>query len=255
MKLNFKVLGHGKPVVILHGLFGMLDNWQTFAKKLESKDYMVFLIDQRDHGKSPHTNDFSYPLLSDDLYHFLEDNWIHEVILIGHSMGGKSAIQFTSDHSSIVSKLIVVDIGIKSYSGGHEKVFEALNAVKLDIVNTRSEIETILTNHLKDKSIVQFFMKNLNRKKTGGFEWKMNLQLLDKSYKNILASVNIPEPLENDVLFVKGEKSDYIEEEDKLKIIEKFPNAQFTTIPNAGHWVHADNPDELFNKVIQFIET
>ncbi len=145
-KLNYRIIGEGQPVIILHGLFGMLDNWITIGKKLSDAGYMTILIDQRDHGRSEHTSEFNYKVLSDDLYQFMEDHWIHSAILIGHSMGGKTALQFVADHTTDIRKLIVVDIGVKAYPGGHEDVFKALLSVDLSKIKKRDEAEkTILT--------------------------------------------------------------------------------------------------------------
>ncbi|MBK9255093.1 MAG: alpha/beta fold hydrolase [Saprospiraceae bacterium] len=255
MKLNYKIIGQGQPVIILHGLFGMLDNWQLIARKLEERDYMSILIDQRDHGRSPHTDTFNYQVLSDDLFEFMEDNGIHESIILGHSMGGKTAMQFALAHQNSVTKLIVVDMASKAYSGGHEQVFNALLDVNLNSVQSRSEVEEILMNHLNELSTVQFLMKNLSRSKEGQFEWKMNLSLLHTSYPDILAALDIHETVSVETLFIKGERSEYIMEDDKTTLKKQFPNAAFETIADAGHWVHADNPNALIESIIRFIET
>lgn len=253
-KLNYRIMGEGQPVIILHGLFGMLDNWITIGKKLSDAGYMTILIDQRDHGRSEHTSEFNYKVLSDDLYQFMEDHWIHSAILIGHSMGGKTALQFVADHTTDIRKLIVVDIGVKAYPGGHEDVFKALLSVDLSKIKKRDEAEKTILNIIKDNGTVQFLMKNLTRHKDGHFEWKMNLPLLFENYKNILAPVSINHTCLTDTLFIRGELSDYITNEDLAEIEDLFPNAMFKSIPSAGHWVHADQPDELFKTIIDFIK-
>lgn len=251
--LNYKIIGQGKPVIILHGLFGMLDNWLNIAKKLEKEGYMAILIDQRDHGRSPHTTDFSYPLLADDLYHFMEENWIHDAILIGHSMGGKTVLQFMTEHDSMVSKVIVIDIGIKKYSGGHKEVFDALFAVDIDSVQNRDEVESVMIAALQDIGTVQFLMKNLTRKKSGGFEWKMNLPLLFEKYNNILDAITFDSPCLTETCIVRGGKSDYITDDDYIGMLKVLPGAHLVTIPEAGHWVHVDRPNELFTSINDFI--
>ena len=253
-KLNFRIMGDGPPVIILHGLFGMLDNWITIGKKLSQEGYMAILIDQRDHGRSDHTSAFNYNILADDLYRFMEQNWIHSAILIGHSMGGKTALQFVADHTTDIRKLIVVDIGIKSYSGGHDDVFKALFSVDLSKIKAREEAEIAMSNILHEKGTVQFLLKNLTRNKEGHFVWKMNLPLLFENYKNILAPISIDHTCYTDALFMKGELSEYINSEDLPDIKQLFPNASFKTIASAGHWVHADQPDELFKTIIDFIK-
>lgn len=253
-QLNYKIIGQGPPIIILHGLFGMLDNWLNIAKMLEEAGYMVILLDQRDHGRSEHTNDFSYPLLANDLLHFMEENWIHEAILIGHSMGGKTSLQFVADHDSMISKLLIIDIGKKTYLGGHKDVFEALFAVDIDKIHTREEVQIILMDHLNSIGTVQFLMKNLTRRKEGGFEWKMNLPLIFNNYNNILKEINFLHPVYTETLFIRGGKSDYITDEDWPEIQKTLPFAKLSTINDAGHWVHADQPVELFNKIIDFIK-
>ena len=253
-KLNSKMIGSGPPIIILHGLFGMLDNWLTLAKKLEGAGYMPILIDLRDHGRSEKTDDISYNLMADDLYHFMEENWIHDAIVIGHSMGGKVALQFTKNHESMVSKLIVVDIGIKRYEAGHEDVMDALESVDLDTVETRQDVENVLMASLGEVSTVQFLMKSLTRKKEGEYEWKMNLPLLRKNYNNILSEITFEYPIDTPTLFVKGGTSPYILSEDVKSIQKVLPNASIQIIDNAGHWVHADQPDELFKIIYSFIK-
>lgn len=252
-RLNFKIIGQGKPIIILHGLFGMLDNWMNMAKMLEKEGYMVILVDQRDHGRSEHTNDFNYPLLSDDLFHFMDENWIHEAILIGHSMGGKTGLQFISEHESMISKFISIDMGIKKYSGGHQDVFDALFSIDIESIQSRKEADSVIMEKLHDYGTVQFLMKNLTRKKEGGFEWKMNLPLLFAKYENILDKITFSHPCFTDVCFIKGSKSNYIQEDEMIDIQKSLPNSQLIAIPDAGHWIHVDKPNELFNEIIDFI--
>ena len=252
-KLNFKIIGQGKPIIILHGLFGMLDNWLNMAKRLEDAGHMVVLVDQRDHGRSEHTNDFSYPLLADDLLHFMEENWIHEAVLIGHSMGGKTGLQFISEHEHMISKFIAIDIGPKKYIGGHQDVFDALFSVDITHLQSRHEAESVMMTKLHDYGTVQFLMKNLTRKKEGGFEWKMNLPLLFAKYENILEGIVFSQPCLTETCFIRGEKSNYILDDDMGDILNVIPNSQFITIPDAGHWIHVDNPNELFNQINDFI--
>ena len=215
-KLNFKIIGQGKPIIILHGLFGMLDNWLNMAKRLEDAGHMVVLVDQRDHGRSEHTNDFSFPLLADDLLHFMEENW-------------------------------------KKYIGGHQDVFDALFSVDITHLQSRNEAESVMMTKLHDFGTVQFLMKNLTRKKEGGFEWKMNLPLLFAKYENILEGIVFSQPCLTETYFIRGEKSNYILDDDMGDILNVIPNSQFITIPDAGHWIHVDNPNELFNQINDFI--
>jgi pimeloyl-ACP methyl ester carboxylesterase len=253
LQLNYKIIGQGEPIILLHGLFGMLDNWQTMAKRLADAGYMAILLDQRDHGRSQHSNQFNYALLAEDLRHFMEDNWIHQATLLGHSMGGKTALRFTAEHESMVSSLIIVDMGIKRYAGGHLDVFEALFSIDLAALDSREQAEQQLQSKLRDNGTVQFLMKNLSRKKEGGFEWKMNLALLLKEYQNILAPIEFSHPVHIPACFIRGQQSDYVLDEDIPAIKTALPEATFVTIPGAGHWVHADKPDELFQAIMNCI--
>jgi len=252
--LNHKIYGQGDPIIILHGLFGMLDNWQTVARKL-AEDYMVILVDQRDHGKSNHTDEFNYQVLADDLQLFLEENWIHTCHIIGHSMGGKTAMQFAALHSDMVEKLIVVDIGPKAYKPRHENIFKALRSVPIDEVESRKEVEDIISKYIDDKGVRLFLMKNLKRKKKeGGFRWKMNLELLYKEYANIIAAIEPNEAIDVDTLFIYGSKSHYIEGSEIDGIKSVFTSAKFEEM-DTGHWIHAEKPDELVELVQGFLES
>lgn len=242
--------------MILHGLFGMSDNLQMLGKGLAELDYMVFLLDQRDHGRSPHTTNFDYPTLANDLRDFMENQWLHQTALIGHSMGGKTALQFVAENPGIVTKLVIIDIGIKKYPGGHEAIIRALESIPLDKIKMREEVFEKLMGKINDTGTVQFLMKNLTRnKETQVFEWKFNLNLLKTQYQNILQPIAFTEPAETEVLFIKGEHSPYIEESDKINIQQWLPNARFVTIPGAGHWVHADKPKELLEEISSFLKT
>ena len=249
--LNYKIYGQGDPIVILHGLFGMLDNWQTIAKKL-AEEYMVILVDQRDHGKSKHTDGFDYPILAEDLRLFLEENWIHHCHIIGHSMGGKTAMQFSTMYPEMIEKMVIVDIGPKAYKPNHDLIFKALLAVPIDEVQSRQEVENILSDYIEDYGVRLFLMKNLQRKKEGGFRWKMNLKLLNKEYDNIIAAIDTTDTIDVESLFIYGSKSKYIlpEEIDDIQAI--FTNSRFVEM-DTGHWVHAEKPDELVDAVMNFL--
>ena len=270
MELNFKEFGTGEPVVILHGLFGTLDNWQGIAKKL-SAEYTVFILDLPNHGRSPHTEgEIDYETMSDALAEFMLHHWIYEARVIGHSMGGKLAMQFALSNPDIVKKLAVIDIAPKRYKTGHQDVFDALFSVDLSLLNDRKEAEAMLMDKLKgDTGTVQFLLKNLTRnnpfnkdepenaqntQNTEGshFEWKMNLQGLFDNYDNILQAP-VGDPFVKPTLFIRGGNSPYIKDTDTQYIAPLFPKATLETIEGAGHWVHADKPKELYESLNHFL--
>ncbi len=248
MKLNYKQFGQGEPIIILHGLFGTLDNWQTIAKKL-AENHMVFIIDQRNHGKSPHSDEFSYKIMAEDLKGFMFQHHIYEAIIMGHSMGGKVAMRFALDYPDMVSKLIVVDIAPKKYKGGHQTIFEAMFDLDLENLTDRRAIDEVLKVKIPDDGIRLFLMKNLARQKEGGYRWKMNLPVLYKNYQEILSTIEVDDAYDDEVLFIRGGQSKYIRDEDILDIQEIFPLMQLETIPNTGHWLHAEAP-KIFIKIV-----
>ncbi len=252
MELNYKEYGQGEPVIILHGLFGTLDNWQTLARQF-GETYTVFAIDQRNHGRSPHADEHDYPTLAADLKQFMESQWIFNASVIGHSMGGKTAMQFALDYPDMVKKLVVVDIAPKAYVGTHYEIFKALFSLDLDRIESREEADEHLAQRIKEDDVRHFLMKNLTRKKGGGFEWKINLPVLYRHYDDILAAVRGGQPFDGPALFIRGGRSKHILPGDEKGIRELFPEARIETIEKAGHWVHADAPVELSAMVREFL--
>lgn len=253
MQLNYKTYGTGDPIIILHGLFGMLDNWQTIAKSL-AESHMVYLIDQRNHGKSPHVDSHSYPEMAADLHAFMESNWIYEATIIGHSMGGKTAMQFAMEYPDFAERLIIVDIAPGQANRGHDDVFEALFALDLDQVDSRKEAEAVLADKMADLGVRQFLLKNLSRKKEGGYRWKMNLPVLHQQYENILKPIQLFDIYEKPTLFIKGGRSKYITEASERDIKALFPQYVIKNVENAGHWVHAEAPRETIEIIKSFIK-
>lgn len=252
MKLNYKEFGQGEPLLILHGLFGTLDNWQTLAKRF-AENYTVYIIDQRNHGRSPHIEEHSYPILAEDLREFMEEHFMYKANILGHSMGGKAAMQFAMTYPEMVNKLVVVDISLRKNEVGHTDIFKALFSLNLDEIKDRKEADKQLEVLVPEYGTRQFLLKNLTRKKEGGYEWKMNLKVLFEEYEEVLAAVKGGEILEEPALFIRGGKSDYVRDEDWAEVIEFFPQAQLKTVKNAGHWVHAEQPEELFHLVFDFL--
>lgn len=253
MQLHFKKSGSGEPIIILHGLFGMLDNWQTVSKELE-KYLTVYGIDQRNHGKSTHSIQHSYQLMSEDLLEFMQEELIESAIILGHSMGAKTAIRFAFDHGNHVRKLILVDMGIKAYPPSHEYLFNVLLSVPLPQINNRSEVEEILNKKIRDQATKLFMMKNLTRNSEGKYSWKFNLETLYHEYHpEILSPIISSHPFQKETLFIRGEKSDYIIDEDWPHLQEYFPNSSLKTIKGASHWVHADAPEIFIKTVKEFL--
>jgi pimeloyl-ACP methyl ester carboxylesterase len=253
MELNYKVLGEGKDLIILHGLFGSLDNWQTLAKYW-ADNYRVWLIDQRNHGRSPHSKDFSYQLMAEDLNNFIDEHKINSPIVLGHSMGGKTAMEFAVNNPNMLSKLIVVDIAPVKYQVHHYSIIDALKSVPLQSIEKRSEAEEILAKNISEFGVRQFLLKNLYRNNDGGYSWRFNLNIISD---NILPISEYDIPIgkfEGKTLFVKGDNSDYILNSYKEIIVGKFPKARIETIKNAGHWIHAEQPQVFFDLVSDFMK-
>lgn len=262
-KLYFKKLGSGHPLIILHGLYGSGSNWYSIAKELSGL-CEIYLLDQRNHGNSPHHDDHNYPVLMEDLIQFMDEQDIPKAVLLGHSMGGKTAIYTATQYPGRVSKLIVADIsplsyydseGVNRHSEGHKKIIRAMMGLDLKSINNLKEADEKLSTTLPDKKLRQFLMKNLSRDKVNGYYWNLNLKTLFKNINSLADGLN-PEyfPFEGfsqfPVLFVKGEDSDYIGEKDAKAIKSLFPNSNIERIPNAGHWLHAEEP-ERFVKIVK----
>ncbi len=243
-------MGEGKPLVILHGLFGFSDNWQTHAKKFA--DYFrVILVDLRNHGHSPWSDEFSYQLMSEDLHELIQELGLGSFILLGHSMGGKVGMHYAQKYEASLEKLIVVDIGIKAYPMHHEHIIAGMHAINPTLIKARSEAEFILRKHIDSQGVIQFLLKNLYWKEKGVLAWRMNLPVLEREMPEILAAVPEIEVM-TPTLFIRGALSNYILNEDRRDIEELFPDSDLVTIENAGHWVHAEAPEEFIDTVLIF---
>lgn len=252
VKLNHKVIGEGQPLLILHGLFGSLDNWQTHAKTL-SEYFKVILVDARNHGHSPHTEFHNYELISDDLLALINDLKLAKVSLIGHSMGGKAVMRFSQRFPERVSKLVVVDMGIKAYPMHHDVILQGLKSIDFEVISSRNAAETQLAKYINDISVRQFLLKNLYWIDPGKrLAWRMNLSTLEKEMPNILVALP-PEHAKMETLFLYGTLSNYLLEEDISSIEDFFPSANFEGIEGAGHWVHAEKPNEFLDAVLKFL--
>ena len=253
VELNYKTFGQGEPLIILHGLFGALDNWQSIGKTL-AEQHLVFLIDQRNHGRSPHFDDISYPILAEDLREFMESHWIYRANIVGHSMGGKAAMQFALHYPDMVNRLVVIDIAPKQYPGGHEDIFLALLDLQIDRIDSRQEATEFLSRRIPSAPVLQFLLKNITRQTDGTYSWKMNLPVLYQNYQKLLANIEEAEAFDGPALFLRGGNSNYVLPEDESSIKDLFPNARIETVDGAGHWVHAEAPNAVIEHVKRFLE-
>jgi esterase len=254
MKLFCRKLGQGQPLIILHGLFGQSDNWNSLAKQFAENNLEVYVVDQRNHGLSPHSDVWNYQAMSDDILELITDNNLQNVILLGHSMGGKTAMQFAVQHQELLDKLIVVDIAPKPYPLHNADVLKALSAVDFSIVKTRKEAEEILSKYISDYGTKQFLLKNIYWKENGELDWRFNFKTINQHIENIGETIPDDSFCDIPALFIRGEKSNYILDEDLNLINDIFPHNILKTIAGAGHWVHAEKPKEFFECVMEFIK-
>jgi len=249
--LHYKQYGtQGEVIVILHGIFGSLDNWHTVAQIL-SKQYRVYSLDLRNHGHSPHTDEMSISLMADDVVHFFEKTGLKNISLIGHSMGGKVAMKIAMQSPQYLKNLIVVDIAPKAYKAGHTPYFEAYQQILLDKISNRKELDHAFIKYEKNEGVRLFLMKNIVSNNEGGYKLKINIQGIKNGYEDVIGKLEL-EKISIPTLFIKGAKSNYILEEDMAAIKQHFNNVQFASIANAGHWVHAENRDDFITAVEEF---
>lgn len=236
--------------MILHGLFGFSDNWQTHAKKL-AEYYRVILVDLRNHGRTDWSDDFSYEIMADDVLELCDDLGLEDLILVGHSMGGKVAMQVAKKREELLEKLIIVDMGIKSYPMHHDHIIAGIKSVTLDTIKARSEAEVQLSAHIESNGIRQFLLKNMYWKEKGQLAWRMNLNVLEREMPNILSGFEADE-IFTPTLFIRGAMSNYILDEDIPTLEAQFPDMELIIIENAGHWVHAEAPNDFQEALLGF---
>lgn len=254
MKLYFRKYGTGQPLIILHGLFGQSDNWNSLAKQFGDSGFEVYTVDQRNHGLSPHSEEWNYKVMSEDLYELIQQNNLKNVILLGHSMGGKTAMQYALEHSDTLEKLIIADIAPKYYPLHHQKVIEALTAVDFNVVKTRREAEEVMSQYIDDFGTKQFLLKNIYWKENGQLEWRFNLKVITKKIENVGEATPWEKSCDIPTLFIRGERSNYILDDDMNLIGDIFPRSMLETIAGSGHWIHAEKPKEFFEAVMGFLK-
>ncbi|GAB3017549.1 alpha/beta fold hydrolase [Spirosoma pulveris] len=254
MKLFFRQTGEtGPAIVILHGLFGSSDNWLTNSKAIAAQGYRVFLVDQRNHGQSPRADDQDYQHMADDLHEFLTDQQLDQPILVGHSMGGKTVMQYAMSYPGTFAKLVVVDIAPKFYPIHHAEIIRGLKAINLLGIKGRNEADAVLQAYEPILPVRQFLLKNLYRNEEGVFDWRINIPVIERELHGIGEELTNPSIVTTPTLFIRGSESPYIIDDDIPAIKRIFPNAQIETIRGAGHWVQAEKPVEFVDVLINFI--
>ncbi len=252
MRLNFKTYGNGEPLVILHGLFGSLNNWQTMGRRL-GEQFEVIAVDQRNHGHSPHSDAMDYSLMAGDLIELLDELHITSAHLLGHSMGGKTSMQCALSYPSRVRTLIVVDIAPRAYTESHDPILDALLALPLETLSTREEADEALARDVVDPAVRAFLLTNLKRDENGSLAWKMNLPVLKKHYRALIDAVRLDRTFSGPTLFLVGGKSHYVTGEDQPLIRQLFPNSVTIRLEQAGHWVHVEATEAMFEAVTGFL--
>ncbi len=252
MKLYYRKLGEGPPLVILHGLLGSSDNWFTLGRRF-AHSHQVILVDLRNHGRSPHGPIFNYRAMAGDILQLLHEEQFIRARIMGHSLGGKVAMTLALDTPDVVEKLVVVDMAPRAYPNTHQPLISAMAQLDFEHIHTRQEADAALAPSVPDPTLRAFLLKNLKRLYNGRYTWKVNLEAIQENLDEIYRPVSGSRPFTGPALFVRGEKSNYIQEQDLALIRQFFPAARVVTVPDAGHWVHAENPDVFFRVVHEFL--
>lgn len=251
MKLFSKVLGQGQPLIIMHGLFGMSDNWQSLAKQF-AHFFEVHLIDLRNHGRSPHSTDFSHQHMAADLLSYMDDHLLSKAIIVGHSLGGKVAMEFATHFSQRVQKLVVVDISPRYYPIHHDNIIEGLKSLDFTKIDSRQKADGQLSKFIPQDNLRQFLLKSLYWKQKNRLAFRFNLSSISENISNVGESLNQEATFDKPTLFLKGENSDYITDDNEELIFEHFPDAKIESISDCGHWLHAEKPKQFFEIVCRF---
>lgn len=250
--LHSKIIGDGQPLLILHGYFGMGDNWKTLGNQL-AQHFQVHLIDQRNHGRSFHTREFNYEVMVDDLLDYIEHHQLNNVLLLGHSMGGKTAMLFAVEHPELLDKLIVADISPRAYKPHHNEILAALNSVDFSVHNTRQLVDAQLSGLIPEPGVRQFLLKNVFWREKGALDFRFNLASLTENNPEVGKALPPNTRFEGCTLFMAGGNSGYITQREMPLIQSHFPNSKVVTIDNAGHWLHAEKPREFLQVLLQFL--
>jgi pimeloyl-ACP methyl ester carboxylesterase len=252
MRLHYEVQGDGHPLVILHGFLGSSENWRAM-RKLFATTYKVFSVDQRNHGSSPHSSTMNYGVMTEDLRGFLSEQGLSKAFLLGHSMGGKVAMQFASQSPQAIEKLVIVDVAPKAYPPAHRLLLQAMQNLELRGLKTYGEAEAALGATISDALLRKFVVKNLTRDRNGEFQWRIGLDSLAANYDQLLKAPAMLNSFEKPTCFIRGGLSRFIDDQDFAAIRKHFALAEFHTVPNAGHWVHIDAPEEFYRIVDEYL--
>ncbi len=252
--LHSNILGKGTPLLILHGFLGMSDNWKTLGSQYAEEGFEVHLLDQRNHGKSFHSEDFNYDLLAKDVYEYIQHHQLNEVIVIGHSMGGKTAMQLASSYPNAISKLLVADIAPKYYPPHHDEILNGLNALDLESIKSRTEADKQLAKHISNFGVRQFLLKNLYWETKEKLGFRFNLPVLSTKMEEVGENIGSTAIFQGPTLFLRGDRSEYVTLQDLPEIKRHFPLAELDTIEKAGHWLHAENPEAFYEKSMTFMK-
>jgi pimeloyl-ACP methyl ester carboxylesterase len=252
MKLHSQILGKGQPFIILHGFLGMSDNWKSLGTKFSEFGFQVHLIDQRNHGHSFHDSEFNYEVLAEDLKQYCDAYQLENCILLGHSMGGKTAMLFATLYPELVSKLIVADISPRFYPVHHDTILNGLSALDFSKIKSRGEADDALSQYISDVGVRLFLLKNLYWIEKGQLALRVNLDVLKDNIHEVGEALPVHSKFEKPTLFLRGDKSEYVMPNDEALIKQHFPLAKIETISNAGHWLHAENPTDFYEAVINF---
>ena len=255
MLLHSNIIGEGKPFVILHGFLGMGDNWKTLATQFAEDGYALHLVDQRNHGRSFHSDEFNYDILATDIKAYCDHHGLDKIILLGHSMGGKTAMKFAVKFPEIVEKLIIADIAPKYYAPHHQQILEGLAALNNnpEALKSRGDADEFMAQYIQDWGTRQFLLKNLYWKKDKTLALRMNLEVLSSNPEAIGEALEPEEIYNGEVLFLRGSKSNYIQDDDFELVKKHFPHSTIQTISDAGHWLHAENPKDFYQNVVKFL--
>jgi pimeloyl-ACP methyl ester carboxylesterase len=253
LNLYHRTIGEGKPLIILHGLFGSSENWMTLGNVF-SKSYKVIMVDLRNHGQSPHSDQWDYASMAEDVYILCEQLGLKKINLLGHSMGGKVGMTLPDKYPELIDKLVVADIAPKHYPIRHRQIIDGLLAIDIKNISNRKEADTQLSSYISELGIRMFLLKNLDKNHEGGFNWKLNLNAISNHLDNVGLATLPKNKIDIPSLFVRGINSDYVSDDDIMEIRKHYSRSTVETIGNAGHWIHAEQPEAFAKTVLDFLQ-